>query len=407
MDPAVLTLLILSFILFFGFFSEFIFRKTKIPDVLFLAILGFVIGPNVLKLVFPADLADLAPVFTSFALLFLLFDGAFNISLSSFLKEFSDSAILTFFNFLVSSVVVASLMMLSGFSLISALLCGFILGGTSSAFVIPILKQLKVKQKIYSLLSFESALTDVLCIVSAFSVMEIIRFGSFGVQKTLTQLFGLFAIAGFVGIIAGVLWILLVIHVFKEHNYTITVAYLLLLFVVTEYIGGNGAIATLFFGIILKNSKRITFVVGNLLRKSVKADRKGDNNHGLAVTTHSEEFFYHQISFVLKTFFFVYIGILIDISDWRSLLIGGSISGALLFSRTASRLLTKHFDEGDRALVDSIFARGLAAAAIALTAVKLGIPEADLIAEIVFVVIAGTIILSSLKIFISERRFFS
>jgi Kef-type K+ transport system membrane component KefB len=38
-----------SLILFFGFFAGWVFKKISVPDVLFLIILGFVIGPNVLN----------------------------------------------------------------------------------------------------------------------------------------------------------------------------------------------------------------------------------------------------------------------------------------------------------------------------------------------------------------------
>ena len=44
----VIVLLAVSLILFFGFFAEFIFKRLSIPDILFLIVLGFVIGPNVL-----------------------------------------------------------------------------------------------------------------------------------------------------------------------------------------------------------------------------------------------------------------------------------------------------------------------------------------------------------------------
>ena len=48
------------------------------------------------------------------------------------------------------------------FSFSISILTGFALGGVSSAFVIPVLKGMGIKSKIYSLLTLESALTDVL-----------------------------------------------------------------------------------------------------------------------------------------------------------------------------------------------------------------------------------------------------
>ena len=122
------------------------------------------------------------------------------------------------------------------------------------------------------------------------------------------------------------------------------------------------------------------------------------------MTTPSEEYFYHQISFFLKTFFFVYIGVLLDISDWRAITVGVLLSFVLMWTRTASFVLTKKMDPRDKFLVNSIFARGLAAAAIAQLALQAGIPNAEFIVKIAYVTITGTIILSSVKVYFLERK---
>lgn len=410
MDVVTLTLLGIGMILFFGFFAGFIFKKTQIPDVIFLIILGFAIGPFGLNYVNLEDFATVVPIFTTFTLLFLLFDGAFNINLSSLAREFSSSFVLTVFNFLISSALVASALWLLGFwvggiSVIVSILGGFILGGVSSSFTIPILNQIKVSSDLYSLLTLESALTDVFCIVFSLSIMEVIHLGEIGLRDMLTQFISFFAIAGLIGLIAGALWIILILKVFKEHNYIMTTAFLLILYFVTEYLGGNGAIASLFFGLILKNSKTLSsFVHGITLKSKHERELAIEGALGVSVTTPSEEYFYHQLSFLLKTFFFVYIGLLIDISDIKVLIIGGIISVVIMFSRMSSRLLTFHLPDSQRLMVDSIFARGLAAAAVAQIAIQAGVPNADFIGRVTYVVITGTILLSSIRVFFARRK---
>jgi len=401
----IIILLGISFILFFGFFSEFIFRRLSIPDVLFLIVLGFVLGPNVLDYISVNSVAGIAPIFTTFALLFLLFDGAFNINLSSLVREFSQSFALTTFNFVISSAVVFAVMFVAGFPMLVSVLAGFMLGGISSSFVIPILNQMNISQRIYSLLTLEGALTDVFCIVFSLAVIEIINFGSFGVRQVLTQLASLFAVAGLVGLIGGIVWIILTLRVFKEHNYVMVVAYLLLIYVLTEFLKGNGAIAALFFGLMLKNSKQLSSIV-----KGIESSKTGIKNKaikgelGVSVTTPSEEYFYHQLSFLLKTFFFVYIGLLIDISDMKALIIGGTLSVLLMSSRTASLLLTRNMKPENRSLTNSIFARGLAPAVIAQLAVQAGVPNAEFLTNVAHITIAGTIVLSSIRIFFVKLK---
>ena len=404
MDVVIIVLLFIGLILFFGSFAEFIFRRFGLPDVLFLILLGFILGPSVLGYVDPSYVDLIAPIFTTFTLLFLLFDGAFNINLSSLIKGFSGSMKLTLWNFFVSAIVITLLMMLFGFDFPIALLAGFALGGVSSSFVIPVLQQMNLSSKTFSLLALESALTDVFSIVFSLAVIEFIQLGGFAVQSTLTQIVSLFAVGAVMGLVAGV-WFLLVVKVFREHNYMLTIAYLLILFVVTEFLHGSGAIAALFFGLMLNNSRVISSIIKGIT--STDATEKSKAMHGdlgISITTRSEEFFYKQISFFLKTFFFVYIGILIDISNVWHILVGVVISIAVMYSRLSSNILKSIVDEGNKAIVDSMFARGLAAAAIAQIAIQQGVPGAEDLASIAYIVITGTIILASLKIFWKRHK---
>ena len=133
MVDVTLVLLSVSFILFFGFLAEFLFKKTGIPDVLLLLILGFVLGPSVANYV-PLDIINpFIPIFTTFALLFLLYQGAFNIDLASFAKEIVPSLVIMIFNFGISTIIITAVMMLFGQSFLISLLLGVILGGVSSS----------------------------------------------------------------------------------------------------------------------------------------------------------------------------------------------------------------------------------------------------------------------------------
>ncbi|MEM4257299.1 MAG: hypothetical protein QXD98_02985, partial [Candidatus Diapherotrites archaeon] len=118
-----------------------------------------------------------------------------------------------------------------------------------------------------------------------------------------------------------------------------------------------------------------------------------------------EEFFYNQLSFILKTFFFVYVGSLINFSEVRFLLIGIALSCILFLARkTGFLIMPRDILDFDSKIIRAVFARGLAAAAIAQILILDNIPFASDIASIVYVVILGTIILSSFEIFFILRR---
>ena len=398
-------LLAFSLIAIFGFLSEALFRRTTIPDVLFLIILGFIIVPNGCGYTSPEELASVAPVCTTFTLLILIFDGAFNINLSSLIREFSSSLILTIYNFVISTIVVGGIFYyihqyhLDGTTMMAAMVIGFSLAGVSSSFVIPILSQIRVGGKLFSRLALESALTDVFCIVATLSVIEVYTTGIFGIQKTLTYLIELFAIAGFIGVLGGIIWI--VIRVFEEQNYIITIAYLILVYLATEYFGGNGPIAALFLGLILNNSKQLSSIKEGILSRSVAEKQKAiQGDLGVEVTSATEKRYYNLISFFLKALFFIYVGILLDITDQTALVIGSILSVLIMITRMGSMPLTKGMPKDQRQLVNAVFARGLAAAVLIQAVIQAGMPGAEYMARVVYVVIIGTIVLSSLRVFI-------
>ncbi len=399
-------LLGISLILFFGFLSEFLFKKTRIPDVLFLILLGIAIGPTWLNYINPDQIGSFAPVFTTFALLFLLYDGAFSINLISLAKGFTKSLGITIINFLFSSALVAGVMYLFGFDTKISILTGTILGGISSAFVIPVLKSMGVKGEMYSILTLESAMTDVFCIVFSLAVLEIIKANTIDFQQAISSMVSLFAVASFIGIIAGIVWILIVARVLKDtKSYMISIAYLILVYVLTEFLNGNGAIAALVLGLVLRNSKKLTSLASQITTKA--SDKKEDEqkSNGIRVTSEEEQFFYSEISFFLKTFFFVYIGLLIDFTDLRALFIGGIVSIVIMLSRYVTLLILRTHDKFEKALASSIFARGLAAAAIVQFLIMEKLEGVLPISNIVYAVIFITIILSSIRLaFIRERK---
>ncbi len=53
--------------------------------------------------------------------------------------------------------------------------------------------------------------------------------------------------------------------------------------------------------------------------------------------------------------------------------------------------------------MNSVFARGLAAAAIAQLALQAGLPHADFIMKVAFITITGTIVLSSVRLFFAKK----
>ena len=86
------------------------------------------------------------------------------------------------------------------------------------------------------------------------------------------------------------------------------------------------------------------------------------------------------------------------------MLIGAALAIAIMLTRNLSKFVSKRFDNEHRELIKSIFARGLAAAAIAQVVILNKIEGAVIIQNITYTVIIFTILLSSIKIYLLKRR---
>ncbi|UCH98030.1 MAG: cation:proton antiporter [Candidatus Aminicenantes bacterium] len=402
-------LFLVSLIIFLGYLAEWLFKKINIPDTLLLIVVGFIIGPNVLNYIDPHALGTLAPLFTTFTLLFLMFDGALSIDLRSFAEGIGAGITIGFSIFFVSAVVIAGIFYFLLYDPLLSLMLGFSLGGVSSAFIIPLLKQIKVDKKLYSILTLESALTDVLSIVFAITMMELKILNVIEIKTIFSEIASLFFVAGMLGILAGFLWIFLenkqIIE--EDRNYMMTIAYVVLLYFITEYLGGNGAIAAMCFGIVIANSKIMISMAQKIKRpkKKVKKETQEEKPGKIInVVSRRERMFYQEISFFLKTFFFVYIGLLLNIKNLKAVGIGSGIAVAILLLRYVSLLFTKNYKKPDRMLVNSLFARGIAPAAIMLMAMEKQLLMDQTIIDVVYFIITATIILSSLRVFFYKLK---
>ncbi|MCP8307120.1 MAG: cation:proton antiporter [archaeon] len=85
MDVAQVFILV-GIIVIIGFLGSYLFRKTGIPDVIILILLGALVGP-VLNLVERSVLISVAPIFAALAITVILFDGGLNLNLYLVLKE--------------------------------------------------------------------------------------------------------------------------------------------------------------------------------------------------------------------------------------------------------------------------------------------------------------------------------
>ncbi|MBN2422856.1 cation:proton antiporter [Candidatus Woesearchaeota archaeon] len=386
---------IAGLIIFIGFVGEIIFRRTNIPDVIWLMLVGIILNFFTENIIADTAFTAVAPIFTTFALIFILFEGALNINITQFLKGFLGGVILTLNSFILSSLSIGLIMFIFfKWDFLPSLLLGTIIGGSSSAIVIPIVKRLKISTKTNLILTIESAISDVLCIVASITIVNIITLNTLQVESVFQEILYSFIVAAALGVIGGLLWIRVqdIMRHFSK-SYMTTIAFLLALYSFVEFVNSNGAIACLFFGLILGNSKKIIL----LIKKKSQS-----------IVSPSGKFFYSQISFFVKSFFFVYLGLIIDFSDYGSLIIGFLLTLILFYIRPVAVLLStkKSMQKKERVFMEILAPKGLAAAVLAQLPSQSGMFNGEQYSTIVSSVIFFSIILSTILVFLTERGLF-
>jgi NhaP-type Na+/H+ or K+/H+ antiporter len=366
-----------------------IFDRTGIPDVLLLMVCGLLLGP-VLGWVTPDQFGKAGGVLATLALVVILFESGVDLDLSSLQPAMGATLKLTLTTFVFTAgVVVAIGMLFAGLSLMAASLLGAILAGTSSAVVIPLVQSLKVQGATPTVLILESALTDVLCIVAVFLLLDTATKGASTPGHMAWVLVETLVAAALIGLVSGALWLAVLRRARRlRHGSYASVAMCFVVYGSTDLAGFSGAIAAIAFGVALANGRRFAAASGVL--------RPGR----FAAFSTREHGFLKEIIFVLKTFFFVYLGISMRFDNLNALVIGLAMVGAIYAGRhvLAAAFVDRTEPPSNAALVAAMAPKGLAAAVLAALPAQQGVPGGETIQAIAYAVVLFSILLTALLI---------
>lgn len=410
--PVIPTLITLGAIMVLGFIGNYIFNKTQIPSIVWLLLFGLIVGAIIntynVEVLTPESLGSISPLVGAIAIVVILFDGGINTDIHQLFRGAPRGLMLTLSSFFLSFIGTMFLVVfldvigainITGDSFVIGAVLGAIVGGTSSPIVIPLayrLKNLQEKTKIVS--SIESILTDPLCIVIVFAIAYMV----FVVQEIniglgIGNLVIIFSVGIVVGVSLGFIWLFFMNKIRKaQFSYVITLAVIFLVYSFTALIVGTnqggegaGAIACLMFGLVLGNGKKILKMV-NYQGRGFEMDDETKHFHSL-------------VSFIIRTFFFVYLGMIVSFYKVDYILIGIMVLVVLLLLRYSAVYLSTYkggFEKDDMQTLTVMMPRGLAAA---ILAVKFGpdfinkyMPEYDgFFSDIAFVVILGSAIITT------------
>lgn len=382
-------LLAAGVVIFLGVAGEAFFKKTGIPDVAFLMILGVIIGP-VLGIIQPEAVIQIVPYFAALALIIIMFDGGLNLDLKQMVKTAHFSFTLAILGFILS-VTIATLAVhyALDWSWLESILLGSIVGGSSSVIVFGLVRNIRISEETKNMLSFESALTDILSTIIAFILFEAILVGQFDLQ-VLEETLGRAIVVGLVlGFGVGIPWMYVSTKLGNaQHAYMLTLGILFVLFFLANSFGESGALTALVFGLMLGNRSHLAGILKFKLPK-IELD---DPTH-------------NQLTFLVRSFFFVFVGLMASIGQYEYAILGVGITIAIYFGRiiVSKITLTKRFSLLDRRVTYSMIPRGLAAAVLATFPLTLGLPNAEAYPQIIFFIILSSVIITTIGIGRSKK----
>jgi cell volume regulation protein A len=336
------------------------------------------------------------PVFTTVTLIIILFESGLALRLSMLRAALGGAMALAPLSFFSTMAVVAGFAVwLTDLEVLPAFILGAIVGSTSETVVIPLIRQLRIKEETTTLLSVESSVNDVLSIVITVALVQAYVVGKFEIASVSGDLIASFLVALVFGVIGALIWSILLnrIHAIKNAIFT-TPAFVFVIYGIVETLGFSGAIAALAFGVTIGNIEtiRIPIFKSWTVKEPV----------GLNAT---EKVFFSEVAFLLKTFFFIYLGISLElISSWF-IIVGLILTVVAFVLRIPAVKLSIRQAVGskDLSVMAVMVPKGLAAVVLASIPAQQGVAGGEIIKNITYGVVLFSIVVTSILVLLLEK----
>jgi len=385
-------------IIFLGFAGEIFFKKTGISYYLFLISVGIILGP--VFNVFPREpLIPVLGLFASFTLIMILFYSGMDMRIKEVIRG-SPRTVVQVTIYVVSSIFLIgfSLHFILKWDLLQSLIFGSMVGGeTASVVVIPLSRSLRLGQNTITFLTLESILNSIYSIVFYEAFVGLYKTGTSNWTLPLITIGTSFSIGIAVGIGLSIVWMFVLKYVRNlKYTYILSLGLLFVTYAITEVLHGSGLVAVLIFGLFLGSSK---IILSRLGQKFDLADM-------------NEQFYKFQgeISFLMETFFFVFLGLVFVITPstiLSNLMLGLLVIGILLVFRfIATKASTiKSELRKDQLAIFIICAQGVVPATLSIAALNDGIPLANTFVSIaVYVIILSNIVTTAGSILVARKN---
>lgn len=377
-------------ILAIGTLTGFLAQKIKVPDVALFLIVGMAVGPDVLGLInIKADSA-LSQIILLFGASYILFDGGASLRFEVLKQTWITIVVIATIGVVITAVItgVAAFFIL-GVPFIVALLLGASLASTDPATLVPIFRQVKVRDRVAQTVMSESALNDAMGAIVTFGVLAVaMGTGEFSLTASLLGLLKQSLVGIVAGCVMGYLAALLIAHekwaFLAEYAPVVTLVAVIGAYFAADGLQASGFMAVFVFGIMLGNKDSFGF------RMEAGEAQKLDE---YVATT----------AFIMRMFIFILLGSQVDFPLMGQYLWSG-IAIVVVFMLVARPITVFLCAVPDRrakwSLNEMLFMSwtretGVIPAALAGLLIGMKAPGAHMIASITFIAVLMTILIQA------------
>jgi cell volume regulation protein A len=384
------TLLSCGLILTIGILTGLLAERIKIPDVALFLIAGMLFGPEALGLIdIKADSA-LNQIVLLFGASYILFDGGASMRFGVLKQVWITIVVIATVGVVITTAVTAiAAHYVLGIPLDVALLLGATLAATDPATLMPLFRQLKIRDRVAQTAMSESAFNDAMGAIVTFSVLAVaMGTGEFSLASSLVDLLK----QSFIGIVAGAAFGYLAALLIAHERWAFLAEYapvVTLVAVIGAYFAANGLQASGFmavfvFGIVLGNKDAFGF--------AMEAGEAQKLDEFVATT-----------AFIMRLFIFILLGAQVNFALIGQHLWGGiAVVAILMFlARPLTVFLCALPDRrakwsfGEMLFLCWTRETGVIPAALAGLLLGTNAPGAKMIASITFIAILMTILIQA------------
>jgi cell volume regulation protein A len=372
-----------------GMLAGLLARRLAIPDVVVYLLVGILLGPGVSGAIDIRADSALNQIILIFGACYILFDGGASLRLAVLKQVWITIVVIATIGVVITAVITAAAAYwILGIPLMVALLLGAAIASTDPATLVPVFRQVRIRERVAQTVMSESALNDATGAILTFAVLAVATGAEFSIGASLFDL-GKQALIGLVvGGVLGYLAALCIAHerlaFLMEYAPLVT-----LMAVIGAYLGADGLQASGFmavftFGVVLGNKDAFGFAM---------EPREQERLEEFIATT----------ALIMRMFIFILLGAQVDFALMSRYLVGGAIVVAIfmLVARPITVFLCAAPDRRARWTFNEMLfmcwtrETGVIPAALAGLLVGMKAPGAEVVASVTFIAVLMTILIQA------------